>query len=208
MDGGLTPGLYPGRMARGELVPIERSILTLRGQRVILDRDLAHIYRVETRKLNQAVSRNPGRFPSDFCFRLTGPETANLKSQSVIPSGSWGGRRTLPVAFTEHGAVMAATVLNSSRAVQMSVYVVRASFTCGNGWRDSQSLLRGWMSWSAKLGRRIVSYRPSCRRFASWCSRRRDLARGLASPRGRHEGRAGDSWRGSELYQQRLKPRL
>ncbi len=99
-------------------------IVVIRGQRVLLDSDLAELYEVETRVFNQAVKRNLSRFPADFMFQLTQEEFANLTSQSV--TSSWGGRRKLPLAFTEHGAIMAASVLNSDRAVQMSVYVVRA----------------------------------------------------------------------------------
>jgi hypothetical protein len=99
-------------------------ILVIRGQRVLLDSDLAQLYGVETRVFNQAVKRNLNRFPADFMFQLSDEELQNLISQSV--TSSWGGRRKLPVAFTEHGAIMAASVLNSDRAVEMSVYVVRA----------------------------------------------------------------------------------
>jgi len=105
---------------------VDGSIVEVRGQRIIPDADLARVYGVPTKALNQAVKRNRRRFPADFCFRLTPTEAANLKSQFVTPSGQWGGRRTLPLAFTEHGAVMAASVLNSARAVQMSIFVVRA----------------------------------------------------------------------------------
>lgn len=99
-------------------------IVVIRGQRVLLDSDLAALYEVETRVFNQAVSRNLRRFPKDFMFQLTDEEFKILISQSV--TSSWGGRRKLPLAFTEHGAIMAASVLNSERAVEMSVYVVRA----------------------------------------------------------------------------------
>ncbi len=146
-----------------ELKPIEPLILTLRGQRVILDADLAEIYGVPTKVFNQAVKRNADRFPEDFMFQLTAREWKNLKSQFVtsssevvenegneslrsqfvtlnqavgveadksnrsqIATSSHGGRRKLPYAFTEHGAIMAATVLNSPEAVAMSVFVVRA----------------------------------------------------------------------------------
>jgi hypothetical protein len=108
------------------LVPaerIERSILVIRGEKVLLDSDLAALYQVETRVLVQAVKRNIARFPSDFAFRLTETEFQDLRSQIVI--SSWGGRRTAPYAFTEHGAVMAATVLNSPVAVLASIEVVR-----------------------------------------------------------------------------------
>jgi DnaJ-domain-containing protein 1 len=99
-------------------------IVLLRGQRVLLDADLAQLYSVETKRLNEQVKRNCKRFPPDFAFVLTAEEFAHLKPQ--IAASSWGGRRTLPAAFTEHGAIMAASVLNSARATEMSVYVVRA----------------------------------------------------------------------------------
>ena len=99
-------------------------IVLIRGQRVLLDADLAQLYEVETRRLNEQIKRNMGRFPLDFMFQLTSEEFEILKSQ--IATSSWGGRRKLPLAFTEHGAIMAASVLNSDRAVEMSVYVVRA----------------------------------------------------------------------------------
>jgi hypothetical protein len=112
-----------------EAVPperIEEVILLTRGQKVILDFDLAEIYGVETRRLNEQVRRNIDRFPADFMFQLTPEESANLKSHFATSSSIWGGRRKLPQAFTEHGAIMAAAVLNSPRAVEMSVFVVRA----------------------------------------------------------------------------------
>jgi hypothetical protein len=90
----------------------------------MLDADLAELYGVETRRLNEQISRNRGRFPEDFMFQLTAEEFANLKSQ--FATSSWGGRRKLPYAFTEHGAIMAASVLNSPRAIEISVHVVRA----------------------------------------------------------------------------------
>lgn len=99
-------------------------IWVIRGQRVMLDADLAELYEVETKRLNEQVKRNAGRFPADFMFQLSDEEFANLKSQ--FATSSWGGRRARPYAFTEHGAIMAASVLNSDRAVEMSVYVVRA----------------------------------------------------------------------------------
>ena len=114
---------------KGQIVAvrqIESMILTIRGQRVMLDADLAMIYGVETRVLNQAVRRNLDRFPEDFMFQLTPEEASNLKSQIVISRSGWGGRRKLPFVFTEHGAIMAANMLNSETAVDMSVYVVRA----------------------------------------------------------------------------------
>ena len=103
------------------------KIHTLRKQKVVLDSDLAVLYGVPTFRLNEAVKRNTDRFPDEFCFQLDQEEVANLKSQNAISSGSnYGGRRTVPWVFTEHGALMAATILRSPRAVQMSIYLVRA----------------------------------------------------------------------------------
>ena len=99
-------------------VPTERiteRIFIVRGQKVILDADLADLYGVETRRLNEQVRRNRARFPEDFIFELTAEEFANLMSQ--FATSSWGGRRKLPLVFTEHGTIMAATVLNTPRAV-------------------------------------------------------------------------------------------
>lgn len=110
-------------------------ILELRGTKVILDADLASLYGVSTGRFNQAVKRNRRRFPKDFAFRLTAAERQILKSQSVISSGAHGGRRTTPLAFTEHGAIMAASVLNTRRAIDMSVLVVRA-FLRLRDWSD------------------------------------------------------------------------
>lgn len=111
-------------------VPIEgiqNHILLIRGQKVLLDADLAALYGVRTRVLNQAVKRNRDRFPADFMFRLSPKEIKNWRSQFVIsnPAAKMGLRRA-PFAFTEHGALMTATVLNSPRAVKISLYVVRA----------------------------------------------------------------------------------
>lgn len=101
-------------------------ILTFRGQKVILDRDLAAIYGVPTFRFNEAVKRNRKRFPGDFAFQLTRQEFTHLKSQNAISSSGHGGVRKLPWVFTEHGAVMAANILRSERAIQMSMFVVRA----------------------------------------------------------------------------------
>ncbi|MEK7864126.1 MAG: ORF6N domain-containing protein [Chloroflexota bacterium] len=101
------------------------TIHEVRGQRVVVDEELAALYAVPTRTLNQAVRRNRSRFPEDFLFQLTAEEIANLKSQTVI--SSWGGRRrSLPWAFSEHGVAMLSTVLRSPRAIAVSVEVVRA----------------------------------------------------------------------------------
>jgi len=118
------------KVVHGNVVPVERitqAILVLRGKRVLLDAELAALYGVTTKALNQAVKRNAARFPTDFMFRLTSEEEESLRSQTVtLKSGRGQHRKYAPYAFTEHGAIMAATVLNSSRAVEMSIYVVRA----------------------------------------------------------------------------------
>ena len=92
----------------------------------MLDSDLAVLYGVTTKRLNQQVLRNGNRFPGDFRFQLKPDEADNLRLQIATSSSGWGGRRHMPFVFTEHGAVMAATILNSARAVQMSICVVRA----------------------------------------------------------------------------------
>ena len=112
------------------LIPAERiaqSILLLRGQKVIMDADLAALYGVPTKRFNEQVRRNLERFPADFMFQLTEEEWAALRSQfATLKTGRGQHRKYLPFAFTEHGAIMAATILNSPRATEVSVYVVRA----------------------------------------------------------------------------------
>ncbi|HMK23860.1 MAG TPA: ORF6N domain-containing protein [Terriglobales bacterium] len=107
-------------------IPVESRILVLRQQKVILDSELAELYEVSVKRLNEQVKRNSDRFPADFMFRLTREEMDSLRSQNATSNPGRGGRRYPPYAFTEHGAIMAATVLNSERAVEMSVFVVRA----------------------------------------------------------------------------------
>ena len=116
-------------MTESGLIPverIERAILVLRGQKVMLDSDLAVMYGVGTRELVQATKRNPERFPSDFVFQLTPQEVSVLKSQIVIskPTGR-GGRRSAPYAFTEQGVAMLSSVIRSSRAVRVNVEIMR-----------------------------------------------------------------------------------
>jgi hypothetical protein len=111
-----------------DLIPEEKIlkiIIGVRGEKVILDSDLARLYGVETRRLNEQARRNIEKFPDDFMFQLTREEFENLKSQIAISSSGWGGRRKLPFVFTEHGALQAANVLNSSQANKMSVFIVR-----------------------------------------------------------------------------------
>ena len=109
-----------------DLQPIQNKIYEIRGQRVMLDRDLAELYGVTTGALNQAVKRNIDRFPPDFMFQLTDEETANWKSQIVITNSIMMGLRRNPYAFTEQGVAMLASVLKSQVAVQMSIAIMRA----------------------------------------------------------------------------------
>ena len=112
-----------------EIVPEQRiieAILVMRNQKVILDFDLARLYGVETKRLNEQVRRNIDKFPIDFMFQLTKEEFSNLKSQIATSSSGWGGRRKPPMVFTDHGALQAANVLNSSQANKMSVFIIRA----------------------------------------------------------------------------------
>ena len=116
------------RSPRAVKADVASRIIVVRGQRVLLDSDLALLYGVTTKRFNEQVRRNAGRFPADFMFRLNAAEVNVLRSQfatSKVETERRGGRRYLPYAFTEHGAIMAATVLNTHRAVQMTVYVVR-----------------------------------------------------------------------------------
>jgi len=101
---------------------IERRIYMIRGQKVMLDSDLAELYGVETKVLNQAVSRNKDRFPERYAFRLSKDEFENLRSQIV--TSSWGGRRYPPLAFTEHGVAMLSSVLKSKQAIRVSISII------------------------------------------------------------------------------------
>lgn len=115
-------------MADKSLIPvdrIERAILLIRGQKVMLDADLASLYGVETRVLVQAVKRNLERFPEDFMFQLSREEFAVLRSQ-IVTSRNWGGRRYPPYAFTEQGVAMLSSVLRSQRAIRVNIEIMRA----------------------------------------------------------------------------------
>ena len=111
----------------GELIPqelIENKIYLIRGHKVMMDKDLAKLYEVPTKKLTQAVKRNIRRFPGDFMLLLTRQEVRNLRSQFV--TSSWGGRRYAPYVFTEQGVAMLSSVLNSERAIQVNIAIMRA----------------------------------------------------------------------------------
>ena len=102
---------------------IENRIFTIRGLKVMIDKDLAELYGVETKRLNEAVKRNIKRFPEDFMFQLSKDEWENLKSQ--FATSSWGGIRKLPYVFTEHGVTMLASILNSEKAIDVNIQIVR-----------------------------------------------------------------------------------
>ena len=136
------------------LEAIASRILSIRGLRVMLDADLAALYGVQTRRLNEQVRRNRDRFPDDFIFELTPEELGDLKSQSA--TSSWGGRRKLPLAFTEHGAIMAATVLNTPRAVEVSVYVVRAFVQLRDLLTGNKDLARRLKDLERRLERKLA----------------------------------------------------
>ncbi len=125
---------------------VENRILIIRGQNVILDRDLAGLYGVTTKAFNQAVKRNEDRFPKDFMFQLTSEESKLLRSQFVtLEKGRGKYSKYLPYVFTEHGALMAANVLNSKKAVRMSVYVIRAFISLRETFNLNQ-ILQGRLS--------------------------------------------------------------
>jgi len=138
-----------------DAVPVEhiaQSILILRGQRVLLDTDLAELYEVSTKRLNQQVRRNLERFPSDFMFQLTEEELLALRLQNVtLKKGRGQHRKYRPYAFTEHGAIMAATILNSDRAVAVSVFVVRAFVKLREVLASNKELLQKFESLERKL---------------------------------------------------------
>ena len=130
----------PKRKDSTRVPALDGVIRTIRDERVILDADLAKIYGVETKALNRAIKRNADKFPSDFLFQLTSREQDSLRCQFGTSNLRRGGRRYLPFAFSEHGAIMAANLLNSPQAVQMSVFVVRAFIKMRGLFADSHEL--------------------------------------------------------------------
>jgi len=132
-----------------EITVIQNKIYEIRGQRVMLDRDLAELYQVTTSALNQAVKRNAKRFPPDFMFQLTGQEFANLKSQIV--TSSWGGIRKMPYAFTEQGVAMLSGLLNSDIAIQANIVIMRAFVAMRNYITSTATLTAELAEIRAKL---------------------------------------------------------
>ncbi len=144
------------------LVPTEqiiRAIHVLRGHRVLLDSELAALYGVTTKALNQAVKRNANRFPEDFMFRLTRAETDSLnRSQIVTGSQKHRDPRLQPYTFTEHGAIMAATILSSPRAVEMSIYVVRAFVQLRELLSSNKDLARRLDQLEARIEKKLTTH--------------------------------------------------
>jgi hypothetical protein len=171
-------------------VPVEQvaqSILLLRGNRVILDRELAAIYGVSTGRLNEAVKRNIERFPEDFMFQLTREEAERSRSQfAILNSGRGQNIKHLPFAFTEHGAIQAANILSSPRAVEMGIYVVRAFVKLRDLLSSNRELARRF----AQLETRLIKSSPSTMRpslpssppsVSSW-EKQRQLTNGSNRP--------------------------
>lgn len=143
---------------------IEPLIVTIRGQKVILDNHLAALYDVPVKRLNEQVKRNRERFPDDFMFRLTAGEVAALRSQNAtLNPGRGQHRKYLPYAFTEHGSIMAANVLNSPRAVELSVFVVRAFLNL----RRLALTHKDLADKLAELERRVTGHDDSIRQLVS-----------------------------------------
>ena len=135
---------------------ITRAILVLRGHKVLLDTELAALYGVTTKRFNEQVRRNRERFPQDFMFQLTTGEETVLRSQIATLKGGRGQhRKYLPYAFTEHGAIMAATILNSPRAVEMSVYVVRAFVHLREVLSSNRELARRFAQLETRLDKKL-----------------------------------------------------
>ena len=155
---------------RGEMPPqsptepiaeneIAGTIQFFRGRRVILDHDLASIYGVTTKRLNEQITRNPARFPDDFMFRFTLEETTvSMRSQNATASQKRRNTRYSPFAFTEHGAIMAATVLNSSRAIETSLYVVRAFVKLRELLASNTQLAKKFVELESRLDKKLIGH--------------------------------------------------
>lgn len=137
---------------------VAERILVVRGHKVMLDSDLAALYGVSTGRFNEAVRRNLSRFPPDFMFQLSRQEVAALISQFAISKPGRGGRRHAPYVFTEHGAIMAATILNTSRATEVSVFVVRAFVELREALANHKELTKRLEELEAKIEGKLVKH--------------------------------------------------
>jgi phage regulator Rha-like protein len=155
---------YAVRMAARTfpVAPVEniaQTILGLRGQKVLLDAELAALYGVSIKRFNEQVRRNRARFPADFMFQLSAEEWLGLRSQfATLKTGRGRHRKYRPYAFTEHGAIMAASILNSSRAVEMSVYVVRAFVRLRELLSSNRALLRRFEELETRLAMKLTEH--------------------------------------------------
>lgn len=150
--------MSPFRKDTPAMTAIEERIHVIRAQRVVLAHDLAELYGVTTYRLNEQIKRNRERFPLDFMFQLTAEEVGGLRSQFAISNKSRGGRRYLPYAFTEHGAVMAATVLNSPVAVEASILLVRAFIRLREMLREHVDLKRRLQDIEIRLAKGFTAH--------------------------------------------------
>ena len=161
-----------------KIAGIESKIYLIRGEKVMLDYDLAELYQVPTKRLKEQVKRNQSRFPSDFMFQLTENEGEFLKSQFATSNTGRGGRRILPVAFTEHGIAMLSSVLNSERAVEVNIAVIRSFIR-----------LRQVLNSNQELSKRILDLELKCDgRFKSIFEAIRELMSERSVPRKRIMG--------------------
>ena len=185
-------------------LPVERvaqSILVLRGKRVILDRELAAIYGVPTGRLNEAVKRNIERFPEDFMLQLTRAEAELSRSQSaILNSGRGQNIKYLPFAFTEHGAIQAANVLNSPRAVEMGIYVVRAFVKLRDLLSSNRELARRFAQLETRLDKKLTEHDEA---IAAILSAEREWQKPVLSDVGQERGSIGKDravWDLSHLF--------
>ena len=139
-------------------VQIARQVLLIRSHKVMIDTDLATLYGVTTKRFNEQVKRNLARFPADFMFQLSETEHAALRSQIATSTVGRGGRRYLPYVFTEHGAIMAATILNSPRATEMSVFIVRAFVELREALASHKELAKRLDELESRLERKLVTH--------------------------------------------------
>jgi hypothetical protein len=171
----------PKRSALNSVEPVSRAIIVLRGHKVLLDTDLACIYGVTTKRLNEQVRRSGARFPADFVFQLTAIEASGLRSQiATLNTGRGRHRKYLPYAFTEHGAIMAAAVLNSPRAVEMSIYVVRAFVQLRSILASNKKLARRLDQLEAHIEKKLSTHD---RAIAAMLSAIRQLMKPIATKR-------------------------
>jgi len=172
---------------------IEKAIYLIRGEKVMLDRDLAGLYGVETKVLNRAVKRNLQRFPLDFMFQLTAEEVENLRCQIGTSSSKHGGRRYLPYVFTEQGVAMLSTVLNSERAVLVNIEIMRAFVNLRQMLASNTELSRRLDELESKYDKQFRVVFVAIRQLMAVPRKRKEIGFRLRSSKKFHEGVGGDS---------------